>query len=366
MAGVSAAYHLAPHGSVALIEAEVQLAKHTTGRSAAVFTENYGGPVNERLTTASRSFMESQAEGLADSPILSPLGMLEVYGPESADRLVASPGHSRSDSVVIEIVDQSEIRQLVPCIRPGVAVGGVWEPNAAEIDVMGLHQAFLRGARRYNTSVELGAGATAITKSGSHWDVQTGSSTVTASIVVNAAGAWGDVVASAAGVKPVGLMPTRRTAFTVPTALETEGWPFVTFQDGDEHFYFKTESGGQLLCSPSDETPSEPCDARPEEIDIAKAIDSINERTSLSIRSVRSAWAGLRTFAPDRDPVIGEAEEQEGFFWFVGQGGTGIQTAPAAGALLASLIVDSPLPDHLARTGLNPSDVAVRYPSASP
>jgi D-arginine dehydrogenase len=177
-----------------------------------------------------------------------------------------------------------------------------------------------------------------------------------ADVIVNTAGAWGDEIAALAGARPVGLRPLRRTAFTVAAPPDSDRWPLVHGIDGT--FYFKPESAGQLLCSPADETPSPPCDARPEEIDVARAIDRINEATTLAIRHVRAQWAGLRTFAPDRVLVLGFDDIVDGFVWHVGQGGTGIQTAPAAGRAVASLVLDGCFPDDLG--GLTMADTAPR------
>lgn len=360
IAGVSAAYHLSPYGAVVLVEGESQLAHHTTGRSAAIFTENYGGRINRLLTVASRDFLESNALGLSDSPLLERIGMLDVGGVENVDSLTQSAIGGGGLVPSLELLDEKAIRDLIPCIRPGVVAAGVWEPNASELDVMGLHQAFVRGARQSGAQIERDSKVSDLSRQHGIWTVHTEGGDWRAPVIVNAAGAWGDAVASLAGVAPVGLRPMRRTAFTVVTSFESSGWPFVSFENPEQECYFKPEAGGQLLCSPADETPSEPCDARPEEIDIARAIESINELTTLEIRSIRSSWAGLRTFAPDRNPVLGWAADTDGFCWMVGQGGTGIQTSPAAGALVASIVAQADLPFSISDMGLSISDLAPR------
>jgi D-arginine dehydrogenase len=169
--------------------------------------------------------------------------------------------------------------------------------------------------------------------------------------VVNASGAWGDLVAGLAGIEPIGLQPMRRTAFMVPGDAACADWPFVV--DIEERFYFRPD-GAQFLCSLAEETLSPPIDPRPEMADIAIAIDRINEATTLGIRTVSSQWTGLRTFAPDREMVIGPEPGTPGFFWLVGQGGTGIQTSPACGALVAALVTGTPPPPELDAAGIDP------------
>lgn len=360
IAGVSAAYNLAPFGSVVVLERESQLAHHTTGRSAALFTENYGGHINQMLTVASRAFLNSRANGLADADLLAPVGLLHVGGVDNVDDLRESAASGSRLVPSVTLVDEDQIRSLVPCVRAGVVDIGVWEPEAAELDVMGLHQAFVRGARRAGAQIERRANIIGLSRNGSTWTATTGETTWCAPIVVNAAGAWGDVVADAAGVRRLGLRPLRRTAFTVAIEADASHWPFISFEHPGDECYFKPEAGGQLLCSPADETLSEPCDARAEEIDIARAIGSINSMTTLDIKSIRSSWAGLRTFTPDRNPAIGWADDAEGMCWMVGQGGTGIQTAPATGAVVAALVTGSDFPKGLSELGVGSKDLAPR------
>ncbi len=220
-----------------------------------------------------------------------------------------------------------------------------------DLDVAALHQAYVRGLRARDGRILTSAPVSSVEERGIDWLVQAGPHELTATTIVDAAGAWGDEVAELAGVEPVGLTPMRRTAFMVAGDPAWSDWPMVVNVDHD--FYFKPD-GSQLLCSPADETPSPPCDARPEMTDVALAIERINEATTLEIRSVRSQWAGLRTFAPDRAMVIGPEPSAPGFFWLVGQGGTGIQTAPAAATLLAAQVRGEPLPAQLDQAGVDP------------
>ena len=219
---------------------------------------------------------------------------------------------------------------------------------------MELHQSYIRGARANGAKVETGARVEDIRRRGDRWEVATPSGRHAAPTVVNAAGAWADELAILAGAGPIGLEPKRRTAFTVNTGHETRDWPFVSHEGARHPFYFKPEPGGQLLCSPADETPSEPCDARPVDIDIALAIESINTYTTLGIRSIQASWAGLRSFTRDRDPVIFRDDQVEGFVWMAGLGGAGINTSPATGQIVDALVTGSEWPASLTQLGIEP------------
>lgn len=345
IAGVSAAAHLAPHGSVTLLETERTLAYHTTGRSAAMYVANYGGQGSRPLGVASRAFLENPPEGSTDTPLLSPRGLLWV-----ADKARVGMLDNKTAGTDSRVVDKSEVLGLIPVMSPDWVAAGLYEPHALDIDVAGLHQAFVRIARGHDADLRTSAPVNGLERRDEGWRVSTPDGEVDTAVVVNASGAWGDVVAALAGVDPIGLQPMRRTAFMVPGDESYSGWPFVV--DVEERFYFRPD-GPQLLCSLAEEIPSPPTDSRPEMADIALAIERINEATTLGIRSVNSQWTGLRTFAPDREMVIGEEPGTRGFFWLVGQGGTGIQTSPACGALVASLVTGGPHPPELAGAGVD-------------
>lgn len=357
IAGVSAGHHLASAGRrVLLVEAEAQLAHHTTGRSAALFFENYGaGPVRP-LTKASRPFLTDPPSDLVDVPLLSPRGALTIARPDQAEHLARVTEEGIRMGADVRPLTPAEAGAMVPALRTHLLAGALWEPGAADMDVAAIHQAFVRGMRRAGAEIRTSAPVTALEPiDAGGWRGVCGGEEVRADVVVDAAGAWCDVVAGMAGVAPIGLVPKRRTAFTVPGREEWRRWPLVV--DVDHDFYFKPD-GSQLLCSLADETPSEPCDARPEEIDVALAIDRINEATTIGIRSVRSAWAGLRSFVADGAMVIGFDPSAPGFFWLAGQGGTGIQTAPGAGRLVAGLVVDGHAPADMLELGLDPASLA--------
>ncbi len=357
IAGVSAAAHLAPLSDVTLLEMESTLAYHTTGRSAALFVVNYGADGIRPLAKASRSFLESPPEGTTEAPLLSSRGLLWLASTSqmaTIERIAAEGVDSGAGST---LVDGETIRNLLPVVNTKRIAGGLYEPDASDIDVAGLHQAFVRLTRRHRGEIRTRQRVTSLERTSSGWRVGANGATFTCDAVVNATGAWGDEVASMAAVPAVGLQPMRRTAFMVPGEEAYSNWPMVV--DADQRFYFKPD-GAQLLCSLAEEEPSEPTDPRPRMEDVALAIDRINEATSLAIRTVNSQWVGLRTFSPDREMVIGEDPAAHGFFWLTGQGGTGIQTAPAYGALLASLVLGADLPEELVEAGVDPDVTSPR------
>ncbi len=354
IAGVSIGYELATDRSVGLLEMEATLAYHTTGRSVATFLESYGGRTIRLLTTASRSFMEDPPEGFG-RPLLKPLPLIWVAPHGDVDDL-----NAMYDSVVelvpdMRVLTADEAVDATKVIRPDWVAAGLLEPGASEIDVAALHGGYAGGLRARGGDVQTSAGVTAMERVGDVWRVTDHSGDqYEAAVVVNAAGSWCDLVADLAGARPVGIHPLRRTVFTIGPAagIDTQTVPLVADVNGT--FYLKPE-GPQILCSPADEVPSEPCDARPEEVDVAKAIDVINAATMLDIRHVRTSWAGLRNFVADRSPVAGFDDRIDGFFWFVGQGGYGIQISPALAQAGASLVRNDGLPDALSRRGLDES-----------
>jgi D-arginine dehydrogenase len=347
IAGVAAGYYLARAGSrVTLVEQESALAYHSTGRSAALYFEDYGARAIRPLTKASRSFFDHPPPGLADVGFLERRGAMWIGRPEQAESLereLVEAGSSAQKLSAVAAID------LVPVLTPDLA-WAIYVPDALDLDVAAIHQAFVRGMKREGAAIVASSPVTGLTRNQSGWLATTPHATYVADVVVNAAGAWGDKVAALAGVEPVGLDPRRRTAFMVPGDISYARWPLVA--DVDNLFYFRPD-GTQILCSLADETPMPPGDAQPEPLDIALAIQRINAATTLDIKTVRSAWAGLRTFVHDRAMVIGFDRDQPGFFWLVGQGGTGIQTAPAAGELTAALVTDGAPPSIQVEAGLD-------------
>ena len=246
----------------------------------------------------------------------------------------------------------------MPVLRRDYVAGAIVEPESREIDVDGLHQGFLRGARKRGTEILTDCGVEAIGRRGGQWIVETAHGRFAAPVIVNAAGAWADQVAAMAAVAPIGLTPKRRTAFNIPapgSAAAIADWPLV--HDVGEEFYFKPDAG-KLFVSPEDATPSEPMDAYPEDLDVAIGVDRLQRATTIEVQAVSHKWAGLRTFAPDGSPVVGFDPEAEGFFWLAGQGGYGIKTSPALSRLAPKLIRSGRLPDDIRRLGIEPSDLA--------
>jgi D-arginine dehydrogenase len=355
MAGVSIGAALAAQLRVTLVEAEPALAVHATGRSAAVYLPSYGGRVVRSLTVASRALYDQISEERGE-PLLRPRSLLWLAvdaGSEVAVRAVAA------DSGTVEWLDPPAALRLCSALRPERVLGAGLDAGAMEIDVAALHQTYLARLRRLGGTVLAGAPLRAVTRQRAGWRVVAGEDTIDAGIVVDAAGAWADEVAARAGIAGIGLRPMRRTAFVSPVPgafADQAGWPLVN--DGLERWYFKPEAGGRVLVSPADETPSEPCDARPEELEIARAIEAINEVTTLQLRSVSHAWAGLRSFVADRAPVVGARAGDDGWYFFAGQGGYGIQMAPALAELGASLLLTGTVPPRLAAAGLDAAAVS--------
>lgn len=362
IAGVSAAYALARAniGSVRLVETEPTLAFHTTGRSAAQLIENYGAAPIRQLTIASLGFFHDTPDGLVDTPLLTTRGILTVGAPGTSDRIQSELEAGQAMNPTIVEVTPDVAINLVPVLRRSEIERVIWEPQSADIDVAGLHQSFVRGMRAAGATVATATKVDCASPDGGHWRVETTDGAFAAGHVVNAAGAWGDLVAASCGVEPVGLEPKRRTAFMIKSGYrDSAHWPL--FGDANNSWYVKPD-GPQFMCSPSDEVPSEPVDAKPDELDIAMAIDRINQYTTLEIRSIASSWAGLRTFSPDRSMVMGPDPDHPTFHWCVGQGGTGIQSSPAAGQLIADLLATGapgPLFDSLTKpldlAGLTPA-----------
>lgn len=354
IAGAAAAHALALDADVVLVEMEPQAGFHATGRSAAVLSETSGSRAVCALASASRTFFVDPPDDTLDATVLTPRGLLWVgdAGTRPAlDDLAAVAGSLGADAAML---DAEEVQRLVPAMRRDWLAGALHEPDAMSIDVARLLDGFLTGLRRRGGNVRLGTPAMRLERHGSSWRVDVADGSIGCDVVVDAAGAWADDIARRAGVEPLGLQPFRRTAFTFPLDGASD-WPLV--MDVGGHFYFEPEGPG-LLASPAEETPSEPCDARADELAIAMAVDALAAATTIAVRGVRSTWAGLRTFAPDRVPVIGEDPDHPGFHWLAGQGGAGIKTAPAMAAALAAGVLGRPFPTTLTELGLEPASLA--------
>ncbi len=328
---------LAPHASILLIESEAQPGYHATGRSAAFWSESYGGPDVQPLTSASHDFLANPPAGFGDGSLLSTRGELNIGRQQDVAALADFEARFAASGIVMERTHRDGLLSILPGLKPAW-VSAVSVPSCAEIDVATLHSGWLAQARQAGARLQCNAAVRAATRSATGWEIETRDNRYRCDILVNAAGAWADQVSAMAGIRPIGIQAYRRTIaqlrldFEVPREL-----PLVIDINGK--FYFKSDGAGGLWLSPHDETPSDAVDAAPDEFDIALAIQRLKEVVDWPVRAVTHKWAGLRSFAPDRLPVYGFDGQQPGFFWFAGQGGFGIQTAPAAAMLAASTIL---------------------------
>jgi D-arginine dehydrogenase len=352
MAGASVAAELAPQRRLLLLELEDQPGRHTTGRSAAMFFESYGNATVRGLTRASRAFLEQPPEGFADVPLMSPRAALFVAGPDAVPRLQDLLGSFQEGTGLKPLPREEALRQ-VPILRPEAVAAAALDDSGRDMEVAAILQGYLRLLRRAGAQVVLGAGEVALHRQAGQWTVDSRAGRFQAPVLVNATGAWADVVARQAGARPVGLQPMRRTAMTIPApeGHDTRHWPMVI--DVDETVYFKPDAG-QFLLSPANEDPMDPCDVAPEELDIAIAVDRFEALTTHPVRRIAHRWAGLRSFVADRAPVAGWDTQAEGFFWLAGQGGYGIQMAPALARAAAALVLGQALPEDIAAQGVTP------------
>jgi D-arginine dehydrogenase len=325
IAGASLAYELARDAAVCLIEAEARPGLHATGRSAALFAPSYGGREIRALTRASRGFFNRPPPGFCEHALLTRRGVLYIARADQIERLDRMTAAIRESGGNVAALGVAAARLQVPLLRAEYLAAAALDPDAMDIDVDGLHQGFLRGA--------------------------------SAPVLVNAAGAWADELAKVCGVRCLGLKALRRTALLIdgPGGVDIARWPAVI--DTDEMFYFKLDAS-RLLLSPADEIPQAPGDAQPEALDVATAVDRVEAALDIDVRRVTHSWAGLRTFAPDRAPVVGFDPEVEDFFWCAGQGGYGIQTSPAMARTAGALARRENLPADVAAEGLTQADLA--------
>ncbi len=344
IAGLSAGWRLAVAGaSVTLLEAEAQCGSHSSGRSAAMLTENYGPPSVRALTAGSRAFLAAPPEGFCEAPLLRRRGSLTVARADQAAMFEAELAYARQYTPSIHAIDPADVQRLVPVMRPHAVAYAMMEPECCDIDAEALQAGYRRSLTGAGGRIVTGSPVTAIRREGGAWQVATPTGCFAAAAVVNAAGAWADGIATLAGVRPAGLQPKRRTAILVD-APGSAAWPMVN--DLAEQLYFKPDAG-RLMVSPADATPTEAGDAQADELDIAIAVDRLMAATTLEPRRVPHCWAGLRTFAADAAPVIGEDAEAPGFFWCAGQGGFGVMTSPALSALAAGAVLGQAVPAAL-------------------
>lgn len=334
IAGASAAAELAASSTVLLLEMEAQPGYHATGRSAAYFAAAYGKKVVRDFTACCEHFFLHPPDGFSEVELIRPRDSMFFGRADQEGQLRAL----QQDNPALVRLNAEEVLERVPVFAEGYLGAGLWERRGGDLDVDAILQGYLRLFRRRGGVLRNAHAVTSLQRAGGVWRVSAAGASFEAPVVVNAAGAWADRVASMAGLQPLGIRPLRRTALTVaaPANLDIRDWPNMI--DADEAFYFKPEAG-HILISPADETPSEPCDAQPDDYDVAVGVDRFERATGLDIRHVITRWAGLRTFAPDRVFVSGFDPRSEGFYWLAGQGGYGIQSAPAMAQLARYLVL---------------------------
>jgi D-arginine dehydrogenase len=359
ISGAAVAFELAASRRVLLVEREERPGYHSTGRSAALYTPNYGNATVRALIRLGHPFLADPPSGFAERPLLGPRGALTIVGLEQASALdavlaLSGPGHE-----VVEISPQRALA-LAPILRPAAVARGAYEPGVADIEVALLHQGFLKGFKARGGILATHAEARAIERRNGGWQVRAGELEAAAPMLVNAAGAWADEVAGLAGVPPVGLVPKRRTAIILePGSHDPRRWPAID-DAGNDH-YIKPD-GGRLMASPGDATPSPPCDAQPDELDVALLVDWLERTTLLEVKRIPHRWAGLRSFVADDGPVMGEDPAAPGFWWLAGQGGYGIMLAAPLARALAGLAESGKLPEEFAAAGMAAAALDPRRP----
>ncbi len=342
MAGAGLAAMIGGHATTAILEMEDSPGYHTTGRSAAFYAETYGGPAIQPLTTASKAFFENPPAGFSDVPLIGPRGGLHLAEAEHVELLAAMDHDFAASGVTLELIGREAMERLLPGLGPQWVEGRL-EPGCRDMDVAAIHQGFLRMARRTGVQLVCNAQVMMASRTAGKWMLETRAGSVSADIVAIAAGAWANSTAALFGVGPLGIQPLRRTV------VQAEVEPPITrdiplTMDAAGRFYFRPEAGGVWI-SPQDETPDIAGDTQADELDVAIAIERFEGAGMWRVRRKVRAWAGLRSFAPDRIPVYGFDPRAPGLFWCAGQGGFGIQTAPAASMMAAAVLTGTPLPD---------------------
>jgi D-arginine dehydrogenase len=357
IAGASVAYELSSHGKVILLEMESSAGYHSTGRSAAVMSENYGPALWSRLVTASRAFLESPPDGFADVPLVTPRGALFLAREGEQAQLQEQADELRRRGATIEATTAKDALKFCPVVRDSEFVAALYEPDCKDIDTDAFLSGYLKALRRNGSLLVSNAKVESLQYSGGTWKAATARGNFETPVVVNAAGGWVQEIAKMAGLSYRNVVPFRRTAvvFDPPAGSAINTWP-MTF-DVAETFYFKPEAG-RIMVSPVDMAPSVPCDAQADEFEVAVAIDRIHRYTTMEVKSVVHKWGGLRTFAPDHEPVIGRDPEQPSFIWLAGQGGNGVMAGAAAARLAASFARGAAIPSDIAALDITAENVS--------
>ncbi|HET6473830.1 MAG TPA: FAD-binding oxidoreductase [Pseudomonadales bacterium] len=357
MAGMSCAANLAPHCDVTVLEAEDAPGYHSSGRSAASYIEPYVNRTIFTLTHASRPFFENPPAGFADAPLVTPRADLMIAAAAKAPLIDAYLARWSELCPGLVEVDAVEARRRAPLLRAAAVARAVADPNVMDIDVHGLLNGFRRMLKANGGELVTRSRVQSLARVGGRWRVDVDGRRSTCDVVVDAAGAWGDQLARRAGVEPVGLVPKRRSVVLLKSERDVSAWPMV--HEVESEFYFKPDAG-RLLLSPADATPSEPCDAQPDEYDLAVAVERFERATDMTVTRIEHRWAGLRSFVTDSLPVVGFEPSASGFFWLIGQGGFGIQTSPTMGRLSAALVRGEDVPSDLRERGITAAEIAPR------
>lgn len=356
VSGASAAAVLAEKGTVALVEAEDTPGVHSTGRSAALYTPNYGGPVARRINIASGDFYTSPPEGFSDHPLLTPRGAVTLARPGDEallDAIVANANAAHP----IERISAGRAWTLATFMRPDFIAAAAYEPGVMDMDVAAIHQGFLRILRQRGGTILCRAPVESLRRADGVWHIQAGQHALEAPVVVNASGAWGEVVGRKAGAVPIGLVPKRRTAMVVEPPADMDVSRMAVIEFADHGPYMKPQGSG-IMCSPADETPDVPHDVQPDDMDVAVLVDWVEKHSFVKVRKAPRTWAGLRSFVKDATPVVGFDPQADGFFWLVGQGGFGIMMAPVLARITAALATGGAMPADLAARGILAADLA--------
>lgn len=357
IAGASAAYFLSAHGSVAVIEREEHFSYHSSGRTAAQFTVGISAATMRKMAQASRAFLETPPDGFTDHPIMTPRGCLTVAKAGQEAALIRLRDNLQSVGARAEYLDGAAALTHFPALVADKVDAGVYEPDAMDIDVNALLQGYLRGAKANGATLLTRADIQSIRREGEFWLVRLRDRELRAPLLLNAAGAWVDEVTRIAGLGALGVVPHRRTAFTfaLQPGFDTRDWPHVS--NVDYGWYVKPETGC-LMGSLADAVPTEPGDVYPDDMDVAQAIENIEQDTLLRVGRPLSQWAGLRSFVADKNPVAGTRPDAPGFYWLAGQGGCGILTSPAMGQAIAAMMAGRDLPSKFGELGVTATDLS--------
>jgi D-arginine dehydrogenase len=356
IAGVAIGHELAAFGSVCLLKRETQLAYHTTGRSAAISMESYGNATIRALTKVSSAFYKAPPDGFTETPLWAPRGALILADEGMTAKLDARFATVSQIVPTVQRLSTPDILELAPFLHPERWTAALYEPDAFDLDVHAIHGAFLRSFRRNGGEVRREAELVSAARRAGVWTLTlSDGGTLQAATLINAAGAWADEAAAIAGVSGIGLRPLRRSVLLVDPGRDVRAVPYIGTVN--EEIFIKPESG-RVMVSPCDETESAPCDAWPDDLDVAVAMERFEQATTIQVSHVQAKWAGLRCFVSDRSPVIGADDATDGFFWFAAPGGYGIQAAPGLAALCRSLILKDGVPPQLARLGVTAAAVS--------